>query len=343
MNPRVDTKVPDQEWNQFVSAHPAGHVLQTSAWGSLKSEFGWQAKRIAVWDGAKIVSGAQVLYRRLAPGIKLAYVPKGPVIDFGSAQACQVLFEALHGMNRSQHVMMLKIEPDLLEQEQMASVLARYGFQSSPHSIQPRRTVLVDVTPGEDEVLSRMKSKTRYNIRLSGRKGVRIHEGKEADLSAFNQLMAVTGERNEFGVHSSAYYERAYELFAPLGMARLLLATYDDQPIGGVMTLACGTKAWNMFSASADEHREKMPNYALQWEAMRWAKERGCQTYDLWGIPDAEEEMLEAQFAQRSDGLWGLYRFKRGFGGQVVRYVGSYDYVYVKPLYWLYRMALRLR
>jgi lipid II:glycine glycyltransferase (peptidoglycan interpeptide bridge formation enzyme) len=155
--------------------------------------------------------------------------------------------------------------------------------------------------------------------------------------------MALTGERNDFGVHTPDYYERAYALLAPAGMARLFLATYEDQPIAGVMVLLCGQKAWYMYGASGHEHRERMPNYALQWAAIRWARAQGCRTYDLYGIPDEDKVTLEAQFTERHDGLWGVYRFKRGFGGEIVRSVGAYDAVYNAPLYWLYHRALSLR
>jgi lipid II:glycine glycyltransferase (peptidoglycan interpeptide bridge formation enzyme) len=155
--------------------------------------------------------------------------------------------------------------------------------------------------------------------------------------------MAVTGERNEFGVHTPAYYERAYALLSAAGLARLFIATYEDRPIAGMMAFVCGHKSWYMYGASGDEHRDRMPNYALQWVALRWAKEQGCHTYDLYGVPDEDEGTLEAQFAGRSDGLWGVYRFKRGFGGQLVRSVGAYDAVYNAPLVWLYHQALRLR
>jgi lipid II:glycine glycyltransferase (peptidoglycan interpeptide bridge formation enzyme) len=188
-----------------------------------------------------------------------------------------------------------------------------------------------------------MKSKTRYNIRLAERKGVVVREGGAEDVAAFTRMMATTSERNEFGVHAPAYYERAYAAFYPGDMVRLFLATYEGQPIAGVMAFACGTRSWYAYGASSNEHRNRMPTYAVQWAAIRWAQARGCTSYDLYGVPDEDEETLEAGFQERSDGLWGVYRFKRGFGGQLVRSIGAFDYAYNKPLYWLYRRALALR
>jgi peptidoglycan pentaglycine glycine transferase (the first glycine) len=331
------------QWNPFVVSHPQGHILQTTAWAQLKSEFGWSAEQIPLKREGQICAGAQVLFRPLPLGRTIAYVPKGPLVDWQDAALCQELFTALHQRCRERHAILLKIEPDVNDDPTLEQRFARWRFQPSAQTVQPRRSILIDTTLDENQILTGMKSKTRYNIRLADRKGVQIRQGRDDDLDAFTHLMTVTGQRNEFGVHSAHYYKRAYALLAPLHMARLFLATYDGQPIAGVMALTCGPKAWNMFSASANQHREKMPNYALQWAAICWAKTRGCATYDLWGVPDHDEQTLESQFAERNDGMWGLYRFKRGFGGTLVRYAGAFDYVYSKPLYALYRLALRMR
>jgi peptidoglycan pentaglycine glycine transferase (the first glycine) len=351
---RVDLQTEPGEWDRFVASHPNGHVLQTSAWGELKAAYGWRAERLALCHGERLLAAAQILYRRLPLGLQIAYVPKGPVVDFTDRALCRALFDALHRRCRAdrpprgaRRPILLKVEPDLyLEDgagESAPCAWADYGLRPGAQTIQPRRTIRIDLTAGDQTLLQRMKSKTRYNIRLAERKGVTVRDGVDEDIHAFARLMTITGERDEFGVHTPAYYERAYALLASAGMARLFMAICEGQPVAGLIAFACGHKAWYMYGASGDEHRDRMPNYALQWAAMRWARERGCRTYDLYGVPDEDEETLEAHFVGRSDGLWGVYRFKRGFGGQLVRSVGAYDAVYDKPLYWLYHQALRVR
>jgi lipid II:glycine glycyltransferase (peptidoglycan interpeptide bridge formation enzyme) len=346
---RVDLAPAAAEWDAFVASHPLSHMLQCSAWGELKSAFGWQAERVGLRPaaGGPLAAGALVLYRRLPLGYHLAYVPKGPLVDPGDEAACRALFDALHQRCRAMRAVLLKIEPEQWESSGVLpwprGLVTRYGFISSAQSIQPRRTILVDLSGDEDAILKRMKSKTRYNIRLAGRKGVRVHKGGTEDLAAFTEMMAVTSERNAFGVHTPAYYQRAYAAFSPSDMVRLFVATFEDQPIAGVMVFACGSRSWYAYGASGNEHRNKMPAYAVQWAAIQWAKARGCRSYDLYGVPDEDEEALEAGFRDRHDGLWGVYRFKRGFGGQVVRSIGALDHVYNKPLYWLYQRALALR
>ena len=155
--------------------------------------------------------------------------------------------------------------------------------------------------------------------------------------------MQVTGQRDGFGVHSLEYFRRAYDLFQPPGMCALLMAEYDGRPLAGLMVFARGARAWYFYGASNDEERNRMPTYLLQWEAMRWAKARGCSEYDLWGVPDADEAALEAGFTDRSDGLWGVYRFKRGFGGELKRSAGAWDRPYLPLVYPLYRWWSRRR
>ncbi len=309
------------DWDDFLSGHPEAHLLQTSQWGQLKEEFGWEAVRIAAGG-----TGAQVLFRRLPLGFSFGYIPKGPIgPDFPG------LLPHLDAACRVRKAVALKIEPDRALDE---AGHPPPGFRASKHSIQPPRTILVDLQGDDEVLLSRMKQKTRYNIRLGQRKGVVVRQS--GDLDTFNQLLAVTGERDTFGVHSPEYYRRVYELFSSREMGVLLIAEALGQPLAGLMLFTRGARAWYLYGASSNEHRNFMPTYVLQWEAMRWARGRGCTQYDLWGVPDEEEEQLESSFARRSDGLWGVYRFKRGFGGAVCRSAGPWDRVYRPLLYRIY-------
>jgi lipid II:glycine glycyltransferase (peptidoglycan interpeptide bridge formation enzyme) len=163
-----------------------------------------------------------------------------------------------------------------------------------------------------------------------------VRQGGQEDIATFNGLMQVTGNRDEFSIHQPEYYRTAFDIFAP-EQAALFLAEYEGQALAAIIVFATGERAAYLYGASSNEERQRMPTYALQWAAMQWAKERGCTTYDLWGVPDYPEETLEEDFTERSDGLWGVYRFKRGFGGELCRTVGAADRVYNKLLYRLYR------
>jgi peptidoglycan pentaglycine glycine transferase (the first glycine) len=322
----------DQEWDTFLASFPKAHLLQTCAWGQFKAQFGWSSAHIMSDD-----CGAQVLFRRLPLGYTIAYIPKGPV-----GRHWEQLFPELDTVCLQNKAIMLIIEPDCWEPSSEVDIFSRLdGFLTEEHTIQPRRTILVNLVPDEAQILADMRQKTRYNIRLAEKKGILVSESH--DIEAFYAMMQTTGERDGFAVHQMRYYEEVYATFSPLGQCILLEATFEEQPVAALMAFACGERAWYFYGASTDQERQRMPTYLLQWEAMRWAKAKGCTTYDLWGVPDFDEATLEAHFTEHNDGLWGVYRFKRGFGGRLLRSTPALVKVYRPLLYRLYRLLTRQR
>jgi lipid II:glycine glycyltransferase (peptidoglycan interpeptide bridge formation enzyme) len=331
----------DAEWDAFVARHPNGSLLQTTNWARLKNRFGWQSQRVWLRRDGRLVAGAQIMIRSAALGlIRVAYIPHGPLADWDDEEQVAVLLNQIDHAVYGERAGLLKMEPLLwqraMSQEVWQSICRRQDCLPDMDTIQPPRTIIVDLTVPEEEILARMKQKTRYNIRLSARKGVTVRQGAAADLAIFNRLIQATGQRNTFGVHEPRYYEQAYRLFSPDEVA-LWLAEYEAKPLAAIMVFVNGSRAAYLYGASSDEERQRMPTYAVQWAAMRWAKELGCESYDLWGVPDLPEEELEAQFRGRNDGLWGVYRFKRGFGGELRRTVGTADRVYNKMVHRLYQ------
>jgi len=330
---------PAPDWKDFVRHAPHGHLLQTSAWGQLKSAFGWTPVTVRVGQ-----HGAQILFRRLPLGLSLAYVPRGPLADWNQVKALGELVDALDKLCRARNALCLKVEPDLPDMAAFGGTLRALGFKPSPHTVQPRRTVVVDLSGTESEILARMKQKTRYNIGVAIKKGITVRLAQTSgDLETFTALMSETSQRDHFGVHTPDYYRQAYEIFHQAGQCELVLAECAGQILSGVMVFALGKRAWYLYGASAGSERQRMAPYLAQWEAMRWAKARGALVYDLWGVPDEDERFLESDFVQRHDGLWGVYRFKRGWGGQVVRTLGAWDRVYSPIGYRMYLAYMQLR
>ncbi len=346
----------DATWDRFVAAHPAAHFLQTSGWGALKARFGWQPARVALSGrpGAP-AAGAQVLYRSVA-GLRLAYVPRGPLVDWCDEQAVAAALAAVEERSRADGASVLMVEPELTDGLHARRLLAGLGYAPSPRTVQPPSTIVLDLPADDAALLAAMKPKWRYNIRLAERKGVRVRPAAPQDLPAILDLMDETGRRDGFSVHSREYYATAYKLFAP-HTAAFLLAEYEGAPLAALVAFQIGDTAWYVWGASGSAERNRMPNHALQWEAMRWARARGARRYDLWGIPDdigrlalglrqgmgrgVSPDELPVDLERLPAGeLWGVYRFKQGFGGEVVRTVGAWE----KPLaalgYKLYRLGL---
>lgn len=315
-----------ETWKKFISGQSNVHILQTAEWGELKKGFGWDVVRLISGD-----FGVQILFRRLPLGFTVGYLPK-PIGDGEERSTVYGLRSEIDSVCRKKRAIFLKIEPDTWEDQpstgnfQLATI--------SPYNIQPPRTIVISLNGSEDDILARMKQKCRYNVRLAEKKGVTVRTWD--DLDGFHRLMLVTGGRDGFGVHALEYYRKAYQLFHPVGLAELLVAEFEGKPLAALMIFAVGTRSWYLYGASNDEERNRMPTYLLQWEAMKWARAHGCTEYDLWGVPDADEATLEAEFESRHDGLWGVYRFKRGFGGEVKRASQALDKVYMPLLYKLY-------
>ncbi|NWF70917.1 MAG: peptidoglycan bridge formation glycyltransferase FemA/FemB family protein [Chloroflexi bacterium] len=335
-------------WDSFVAAHPRAHVLQQSAWGTLKSAYGWRALCLAFsasGESERIAAGALLLFRPLPLRLgTMAYLPMGPLLAPDADDSTQrALWTAIHRAARQQRAAFLKWEPGIYTPAETPPKPLALGFRPGAQTIQPPRTILIDIAGTEDALLARMNQGTRRKIRQALKNGVRYAQGTRADMTRFNAMMQATGARNIFGVHAPDYYEKAYDLFVAAGDAALLLAEHEGDTLAGIMVFAKGRTAWYLYGASADVKRNLMASYGVQWAGIQWARARGCLRYDLWGIPDADETTLEAQFETRADGLWGVYGFKRGWGGDIVRSLGAWDYVYNPLVYAAYTLALKYR
>jgi lipid II:glycine glycyltransferase (peptidoglycan interpeptide bridge formation enzyme) len=316
-----------EEWDQFVTNHPHGHFLQSWGWGELKASAGWHPLRLALLDGAQIVAAAQILCRGAAhlplQAGHLAYIPKGPVIDWADPPLCQAFFAQLNPQLQRRGALALRMElAQRIElattNKMMESFISTQFYPVTP--IQPVRTILLDLTADEATLLAGMKEKWRYNLRLAARKGVKIRAAQSVeDVQAWYNLMQITSERDKFGIHTLDYYLQAWRIFIPRQQGRLFLAEFEGQLLAGIFVSLYAKQGIYLYGASSSEQRNLMPNYLLQWEAIRWAKAQGAKQYDFWGIPATDAE---------AEAMAGVYRFKSGWGGEVVRFVGCYQHVY---------------
>jgi lipid II:glycine glycyltransferase (peptidoglycan interpeptide bridge formation enzyme) len=331
-------------WDALVAQHPQGHMLQSWSWGDLKEQFGWQPFRVAVTDGTS-VAAAQLLIRPLY-GLSVAYVPRGPL--FAADETLNhILLQSVQRIARRHRAAFLRLEPNLLETTDAATtrhswLQVRRFMPAAP--MQPRSSIHLDLTAEPEALFAAFSKGHRADVRRAERNGVAIRVGTDpADLDLFYTIMQATGERQEFGIHARSYYETAQRLFQDA--ARLLIAEQAGVAIAAFLVFAWGREATYMYSGSTEAGLKQGANHLLQWHAIQWARERGCVLYDLWGIPDAFGQMAHASGAElarleqeaKEHPLYGVYRFKKGWGGHVVRYLPAYDRVYLAPLYWLWQ------
>lgn len=340
-----------ENWNQLISQLPDPHLLQTREWAEAKQPFGWTA-HYKTWHDAdgKLAAAAQILQRSIRiPGIKrslcMLYIPKGPLLrDWTDAALRAEVLAGIADLARSEGAFFVKIDPDVnlgtglpdKKREDptgaaFVSELKGSGWRFSNEQVQMRNTMLIDLHRSEEEQLAAMKQKTRYNLRLAERKGVKVRHGGPQDFPLLYRMYAETSVRDGFVIRSEAYYNAVWERFFEAGMLTPLVAEVEGQAVAGLMLFIFGKQSWYLYGMSRDRAREWMPNYLLQWEAMKASKAAGCETYDLWGAPDEFNE---------SDPMWGVYRFKVGLGAYEARRIGAWD-LPVKPLiYSLYTQVL---
>jgi len=357
--------VKSQNWNQIISQLPNPHFLQTYEWGQVKAKYGW-IPYYAVWTGdgkfqvspnpqfpvpnsctaACLILKKQILSRGFAARLSILYAPKGPLLDWSNTALRTRVLNDLQSFARKQGAVFLKIDPDVVlgrgapesnadlsPRHEAIEELHRRGWKFSRDQIQFRNTVLIDLSAPEEEMLARMKPKTRYNVRLAEKKGVTVRTGTVDDLPMLYKMYAETSVRDGFVIRDENYYMTIWKLFITNHQLQItptaipLVAEVNSEPVAAIFLFIFAGRAYYVYGMSRNLHREKMPAYLLQWEAMKRAKAKGCGAYDLWGAPETFDE---------SDSMWGVYRFKDGLGGEVIRTLGAYDFAPNKLWYKMY-------
>jgi peptidoglycan pentaglycine glycine transferase (the first glycine) len=338
----VETITQREDWNNTLRTLPYAHLLQSWEWGKFKRETtGWQPIRLAFKRDGQVVAMASVGVRRIGPATMM-YISKGPALDYADAELVKFVLDHLQSMARKQFAVWLKIDPDVVIAtgipneaddtpdavgQSVMNKLKTRGWGFSADQIQYRNTVNIDLSPTEDELLAAMSQNTRRKVRVALRDGVTVREGTVDDLPLIYDLYQQTGARDGFLIRPKEYYLHEWRYLMEAGLAQPLIAEFEGKALAHVILFHFGRKCWYFYGASSNEERDRMPNYLLQWEAMRWAKAHSYSVYDMWGAPN---EFVE------SDGMWGVYQFKRGFRGIVTRHIGAWDYAPYPLLYKAY-------
>ncbi len=320
-------------WNQFVSQQPFFGLLQSWEWGVFKQKLGWKPLRIAVENQGVILAGAQLLIRRFPLFLgSVAYIPHGPLGQWREAEIFSLLMAEIHRLSKAHRALLLKIEPTCHVCQGVEEQLVKAGFCPNPVSIQPRATILVNLSPPFEQIYAQMHSNVRQKHRNSIRNGVSICQGGRQDLPDFYHLLESTASRAGFPVRPLHYYQDQWDTLDPRGEACLMLATYQCQLIAGAILFRFGKLAALFHMATDSNYLKLNSNISLVINCIQWAKNQGCQILDLWGIPNEIAEYISAgqtiPATDRSDGLWGVYKFKRQFSDHVLGLVSAFDYHY---------------
>lgn len=313
-------------YEQFVMYHKNGGFTQSLLWPSVKKSWKWEAFMCQNEKGE--IKGAQlVLIKKLPLGYSFLYSPRGPVYDFEDDDTRRELFEAVKELAKKHKAYKYTMDPEIpAAQSDVVDRILADGFtlckggKSGLECIQARFNYKLNIADKTaDELFMSFHSKTRYNIRVALKHGVEVKVGTADDLGDFYELMKKTGERDGFTIRPKSYFAG---MLGGLGShARLYMCYYDGKPVSGAVCTVYGKKACYVYGASDNAHRNVMPNYLMQWEMIQYAKSEGCEIYDFQGVSGNIDE---------SDPQYGLYRFKKGFNGELCEYAGEFDFVF-KP------------
>lgn len=327
----VSQAVQDPAWDAFLAQMPDGHHVQTSLWAQIKAALGWGAVRLVLTEGEQIVAGAQLLTRPLPLIGQVGYIAKGPVFVNDDPGLARLLIPALQRLVKRERIQHLTVQlPG--DGQNLVQLLVENGFQPGTTEVAPPATLLLDLSKDIDTLLGEMNAKTRYNIRLSERKGITVREGSAKDLDAYYRILTATSQRQQFSPYPKRYFTEMWRLLSPAGCVKLFLAEYAGEVVSAQLAVPFGQTMINKMSVWNGRYGNRRPNEAIQWAAIQWAKAEGYRYYDFEGIkPAAAQAILNGEPVPETI-KQTVTSYKLGFGGQPRLFSGAFEYVY-NPLY----------
>lgn len=323
-----------KQLNDFVGNKKNSQFLQSWQWGEFQEEASGDVWRVGVEENGILVASAKLVKKQLPIGKSYFYCGRGPIIAEGLnvENILNFLFNGISDIAKKQGAMFLRFEPACPAGgpacQEFKLALSSLNFQIfKTIDVQPSKTLILDLKKSEDEILKQMRQKTRYNIRLAEKKGVKIVEAGADRFEEFWQLLSTTGDRDEFNLHGRSYYQAMLKMESDF--VKLSFAEYRRKALACNLVIFFGDTATYIHGGSSDENREVMAPYALQWHNIKLAKKSGCEYYDFHGIDEKK---------------WpGVTRFKIGFGGHAEEYPGTFDLVYDESWYNIYKMVRKIR
>jgi len=335
----INTTINPVELNSFLLEKKLPEFLQSFGWGEFQKSLPKKIWRIGLTDGNQLIAAAQLIENSLPFSKTYLYIPRGPVFadnlkEKDKAQALTTILKGVRDITvstKNTQEVFIRFEPAFLVDEINLKPLK---FKKTK-PIQPPDTLLLDLKPDKEKILHSFHQKTRYNIRLAEKRRVKVKQGDLTNFEDFWQLMSQTAKRDKFNPHSKDYYQKLLEFFSSgsYGLQiKLWLATKDDKSIAAALVGYFGQTVSYLHGASDYNYRNLMAPHLLHWQIIKDAKANNFETYDFWGV--APENVKNTK-----PGWAGLTRFKRGFGGREINYVGAYDLIYDKRWYTLYNLA----
>ncbi|HKV59043.1 MAG TPA: peptidoglycan bridge formation glycyltransferase FemA/FemB family protein, partial [Ktedonobacteraceae bacterium] len=333
-----------EQWDAFLTSQPRGHLLQSFEWGELNKYLGARVYRLGALQDGHMVGAMSLTVSPVPipmPGLhwNWLYSSRGPTVETPASPALPALIESVQKIAKAEHAVVLRLEPNIADddpdEQSWIDAYRKLGFRTNPNAVHGRRSWVLDIRPDAEKLLADFKMTWRQNVRVAERKGVIIREAtSDADFDAYYDLLKLTSDRDAFFIHQKDYHREILRHFASKGDAVLYLAEHEGEAIAAKMLIRFGDWCWDMFGASSNNKRNLKPTYLLQFRCIEWAKARGCSYFDFRTIP----EILEP-----GEEMWGVYEYKKGFGGFSRLNMPTQDYVYRPLIYNAWRKLVEAR
>lgn len=325
MDLRPITDKQKTQYNKLVD-----HVMQSWEWGEFRKEMGLSVLRYGLYEKSKLKTAFQITFHKV-PFINkyVGYLPKGPFPDKNFAQA-------LKKIAKDQNCILIKIEPNVIPADagiQLSNIAK--DFINSPKPLFSKHNFLLDLTQSEEELLKNMHPKTRYNIRVAEKHGVKVSERTdEKALDIYLDLFFETTKRQRFAGHNRHYHQTVWKILKDAGIAKLMIATYQGEPLTTWMLFIFKDTVYYTYGGSSIKHKEVMSNNLVCWETIKLGRKLKLKTFDMWGALGSNPNP--------KDPWIGFHNFKKGYGGRLVEYLGAFDLVTNWPIYLLFTFIDKL-
>lgn len=317
---KIETQIVDDKkiWEDFISIHPETNFLQSWSWGEFQESLGRKIFRVGFKEGAKLI-GIMFAYVEPSKRGKLLILPGGPIIEWGNEDLVKQFGNKLKELTQQNGCMAARVRPQLIDDPFSRKIFEDLGFKNAPMYLHAELTSQLDIKPSEDELLANMRKATRYEIKKAIKLGIEISTSNdEKTFREFYKIQMDTAKRQKFVPFSENFLLKQFNIFINNGEAILYTAKHEGKVLAQAFIIFYGEEAVYHYGASTDEGRRFPGAYLIQWEALREAKKRGMSRYNFWGVAPIEE--TTHRFS-------GISIFKRGFGGQDVKYLQAQDLV----------------
>ena len=287
----------DTELKAFLQTNPKTNFMQSPEWAEVKTE--WKKEFIIVRNKEGLIKGTMSILLRKVPIINrhIMYAPRGFICDPHDKETLKELTQKAQEIAKRYRAFIFRLDPDVLQSdEEFKNIIKELGYKTKKNIknigqvLQPKYVFRLNVKDKtEDELLQSFESKTRYNIRLAGRKGVKVRVGTREDLKIFYDIMKTTGSRDDFIIRPLSYFQKVYDAMGE-EHARVYIAEFEGEAIAATLPIYYGNKVWYLYGGSSNKHRNLMPNYLIQWEMIKWAVENKCDWYDFRGVSGFKSE-----------------------------------------------------